>query len=410
MRTRSPSGHNCNRTRPNCGVTSSLVGLVVIALSGCAARENGATTGADSADSRDAGTDHAVEHAGSGGGGITAGGAAGQTQLMGSAGDATAGASGLAGAASLTGGASGAGNAGSSSAGSPSGVAGAGVAAAGASSSTAGAGGSNSPGTAGAGVGGAMANQPVFDCSRPGLSALVNAYFAALEAHDATRLPLAPTARITEDAKPIKAGDGLWMTAGKLTAHRNALDTERCGTLTIAVLDNAGNPLVVGVRLRLEGQQVTEIESFTAKAIAQGAPSALDDSAAGEWSNVLPAGETTTRSKLDEIANNYLDAQGGASALPPVDSSCTTAANGVVTGMGASCVPFALPASPLFAEGKPTSRRFPLADLEAGIAVGFGLSIASQPTVQFDMIKVVGGKIQTIHAFWGQPTTSWGWN
>jgi hypothetical protein len=382
--------------------------LVVIALSGCAARKNGAMTGAESADSRDAGTAHAVENAGSGGDGITAGGAAGQTQLVGSAGNAVAGASGLAGAASLTGGVGGAGDAGSLAAGSSSGAAG--DAAAGASGSTAGAGGSGGPEPAGAGAGGAMANQPAFDCSRVGLSALVDAYFAALEAHDAMRLPLALTAKITEDTKPIKAGEGLWKTAGKLTAHRNALDTERCGTLTIAVLDNAGNPLVVGVRLQLEGQQVTEIESFTSRAIAQGPPSALDDSAAGDWSNVLPAGETTTRTTLDGIASKYLDAQGGTAALPPIDSSCTAAANGMMTGMGASCVPLALPASPLFAEGTPTSRRFPLADLEAGIAVGFGLSIASQPTVQFDMIKVVGGKIQTIHAFWGQPATSWGWN
>jgi hypothetical protein len=54
-----------------------------------------------------------------------------------------------------------------------------------------------------------------------------------------------------------------------------------------------------------------------------------------------------------------------------------------------------------------THRRYPVADLEAGIAVGWVLF--SGGLLDFHMFKLKGGKIQFINAVVGPSATSWGW-
>lgn len=92
------------------------------------------------------------------------------------------------------------------------------------------------------------------ECTREGLSATIDQYFAALLAHDPIRLPLASEVKFTENGQVIDVGEGFWQTAGRRTFHRNILDTTTCGTMTQAIVEENGqeSPAIFGVRLRMD--------------------------------------------------------------------------------------------------------------------------------------------------------------
>ena len=126
------------------------------------------------------------------------------------------------------------------------------------------------------------------DCSREALRGLVDRYFVALAAHDPSGLPLAPNVRSTENGVEVAVGKGLWQTAGKALMRRVLIDTRQCGAHASAVLEEpfssatvgpatpfsgkkplpaegAARPILFGVRLRVEGGRISEIESVVAR-------------------------------------------------------------------------------------------------------------------------------------------------
>jgi hypothetical protein len=79
-------------------------------------------------------------------------------------------------------------------------------------------------------------------CTREGLKAIVANYFRAVETHNMSVLETAPNLRITQNGSEIKLGEGFFKTGGKSQFQRTLIDTERCGTLTQAVIDETPDP------------------------------------------------------------------------------------------------------------------------------------------------------------------------
>src|SRR6185503_18617122 len=79
-------------------------------------------------------------------------------------------------------------------------------------------------------------------CTREGLKAIVANYFKAVETHNMSALETAPNLRITQNGSEIKLGEGFFKTGGKSQFQRTLIDTERCGTLTQAVIDETPDP------------------------------------------------------------------------------------------------------------------------------------------------------------------------
>ena len=79
-------------------------------------------------------------------------------------------------------------------------------------------------------------------CTRDGLKAIVANYFKAVETHNMSALETAPNLRITQNGSEIKLGEGFFKTGGKSQFQRTLIDTERCGTLTQAVIDETPDP------------------------------------------------------------------------------------------------------------------------------------------------------------------------
>lgn len=254
-------------------------------------------------------------------------------------------------------------------------------------------------------------------CTRESLRALVEDYFDALEAHDAWQLPLADDVKFTENAEQIEPGEGLWQKAESVRFKRSALDTERCGTNTEAILDEDGEPIIFGVRLQLVDDEITEIESYVVRKgtyIAAGVleiffPEGVIESDTVDvtdvrWEELVPEDQRSTREELNAIADSYFESFGPAGHIAPMKNNCFRWEDGWRTTDG-DCSAW-LPAEGQGLGGI-THRRYPIADIEAGIAIGY---VLFRDAIDFHMFKIIDGEIRLIEAVitgYGYESSGW---
>lgn len=234
-------------------------------------------------------------------------------------------------------------------------------------------------------------------CSRDQLNWVAVGYLNVLTAHtDPADLPLSPDLKLTENGEQIEPGEGFWQTAGATRFMRSALDTETCGAHTLAVMEEDGTDVIIGVRLRIGDNAITEIETYVTRVgdYAFFDPSgliALDDGAPGEvaWDDPVPEEQRSTREELIDFADGYYESFGGEVQVP-MDNDCYRRENGQTTASG-DCGTGIGVGSPAMI----TNRRYPLVDVEAGIAVGYVIFAGG---LDFHMFKVVDGEIRLIDA------------
>ena len=243
-------------------------------------------------------------------------------------------------------------------------------------------------------------------CTRDNLKTFINNYFKAVETHDPSALPTAANVRITENGVDTKAGEGFVKTGGKATLLRSLIDTERCGTVTQALVDETINgataPTIVAVRLKVVAGKVTEIETLLGrKGASQMAgfdfynPQALLATKDHDWEVPLPAGQRPTREYMNEHANRYFSSFAQNPQGPDANyaSPCHRWEGGLqTTTRNPSCTPRGMG---LYMNH--THRRFPVTDTETGATAGFILFGGGLPDVHmFKFDK--DGKIYFIQA------------
>ena len=102
-------------------------------------------------------------------------------------------------------------------------------------------------------------------CDRACLTGFVDAYFAALKANDAKKLPQAARARITENGAEKKLADTFWASAEDPVFRFDIVNTRRGDTGTEAVIRNAdGSKTMYMLRLKVQNGAITEIETIKA--------------------------------------------------------------------------------------------------------------------------------------------------
>ena len=101
------------------------------------------------------------------------------------------------------------------------------------------------------------------ECDRACLRGMVDEVLAAMVAHDARRLPLSADFRYTENGQELAPNDGFWGTATARGAYRHYfLDPRTQQAAAFAVMkENGDNNVIVGLRLKLEGRKISEIEA-----------------------------------------------------------------------------------------------------------------------------------------------------
>ena len=74
-------------------------------------------------------------------------------------------------------------------------------------------------------------------CTREDLNKITDMYFESIQKHTTSDLPLASTVKFTENGVIKDVGKGFWETAGKPLLRRTLIDTKKCTTATISVIE-----------------------------------------------------------------------------------------------------------------------------------------------------------------------------
>lgn len=244
-----------------------------------------------------------------------------------------------------------------------------------------------------AGTGGGAAG-----CTRDLLSATTDAFYAALAAHAPDMLKLTDTVRYTENGEEMALGEGLWQAAGMSSYRHSALDTETCMSVTESGVPDDGTEIPVGVRLKLEGDSISEIEMIVVRpgdytVLGRPFPSSIQGLKHAPdigWEESVPAEQRNSREEIEAWLDKYFRSfPGGGCDLDP---DCGRRENG---GGNFNCM-----AALTCSAGEPSGRgtlvpRLFVIDEERGIGVGFTMFMGH---TDFHMIKMYAGQVHEVHA------------
>jgi hypothetical protein len=170
-------------------------------------------------------------------------------------------------------------------------------------------------------------------CNRACLAGIVEHYMEALPTHSAKGLPIAKGARFTEQAAQLPVGDGLWISATEApTTFKIILADPVSGQAGFfGIMKEWDKPVLVAVRLRVSGGQITEMEHVIARDLRPTSMPNLETPRAALLEDV-PAGQRTPRAKMLAIADSYFDSieqdDGG---VAPYADDCVRHENGMQT-------------------------------------------------------------------------------
>lgn len=244
-------------------------------------------------------------------------------------------------------------------------------------------------------------------CDRACLQAAVDHVLAAMIAHDASKLPLAPGVRYTENGQALALNDGFWNTAsarGKYSHYFLDPRTDQAGFM--GVVKENGADVIVGMRIALQGKQISEIEAVLGRSgLGSAGPSGSKTlEAMGKpddiWFKDIPPAERASREDIIRVSNMYfsgLQNNDGKGDYSFFADDCYRLENGIQTTSGPHTPPPAPPSAPGaaprpartgpdmfnlgckqgFATGyfrivtRIRDRRFPLVDEDKGVAFAF---------------------------------------
>ena len=187
----------------------------------------------------------------------------------------------------------------------------------------------------GASASAAKAEVPPPACDRACLSSLLDAYLAALKAHDPSRLPLAPGLRFTENGVPLEIGDGAWRTVDQIGDYKLPfVDPEHGQAGLYGVVIEDGKPAHLMVRLKVEGGRIAEVETIVLRPQENngfGQPATMKPR--GAFYEDVPADQRLTKTQLAAVANAYFDTlqQNNGTVFAPFAADCDRIESGVET-------------------------------------------------------------------------------
>jgi hypothetical protein len=115
------------------------------------------------------------------------------------------------------------------------------------------------------------------DCDRACLAGFITQYLDALVTHNPGTLPLSDKVRFTEDTVEMKLGEGLWKDASKIGSYRqDILDVRQGVAGSQVVVEEAGSPVMLVLRLRVDGRRIIEVETQVTRKQSEGAIFAID--------------------------------------------------------------------------------------------------------------------------------------
>lgn len=253
-------------------------------------------------------------------------------------------------------------------------------------------------------------------CDRACLRGFLDLYLDKLSQRDPAGLPVADDYKYTENGRAVELGDGFWHTAGQRRDYRvDVLDPETGGALVMTAFDEYEGVAQLMLRLKIVDHRIAEIETIVARVGDQGwfAPENLSG-LSDIYAETVPVAERHTRAQLIAAADAYFTAvhtEGTPEFVQaPFGKGMKRIENGVqTTNVTENPIVDRHMLSPdeqlerAFYKGiMVVDRRYPLVDIEHGIAVGMAAFRRDGPDTTTllltEIFKVTGGELREIRA------------
>jgi hypothetical protein len=230
-------------------------------------------------------------------------------------------------------------------------------------------------------------------CDRACLEGVMNQYLAAVVAHDPKRAPLSADAMYTENSQVVPVGDGFWKTAQGVGSYKHYFADPEFGQVAfMGTMMEAGAPLLMSARLRIELGRITEIEAVFFKP-GGGGPNNIAAMEKGGppdamWFKSIPPEKRLSRQEMIAVADGYFtglqknDGKGiNGTGTYPFTNDCHRIENGSPTtnvpkpadAAPGAISPFWFDCMTQFKMGlyyvvqNIHGRRYPLVDIERGV-------------------------------------------
>ena len=144
-------------------------------------------------------------------------------------------------------------------------------------------------------------------CDRACLEGIAEQYLDALVAKDPKKLHVAGTLKYTENGQRLQLGDGFWNSVnGRGTYTLHVADQTAGQVVTFSTMREAGNPMIMAVRLKVDGdRRLSEIETL----VAHSENGAKNLEALGQpraaFLRPTPPADRVPRAELVRVANMY---------------------------------------------------------------------------------------------------------
>jgi hypothetical protein len=314
-------------------------------------------------------------------------------------------------------------------------------------------------------AGGPQSSASSAPCDRACLNNFVDRYLDAVVAHDPSSLPMTKLAKFTENGQHLELGDGFWRTATGKGTYKFYVDDPQAGQVGFeGTMQEAGQPVILALRLKVENQRIAEIETIVARGqFAQGGAANLEKlgSPRPAFLEDIPPNERVSRIELIRTADKYfsgMQQDDGKHDYSFFADDCDRLENGMKTtnnlnpmpGLTASGAPRPAPSPKYDPAQHPTiysagwscrdqfqsgllhfvslirDRRYPVVDQERGIVFSFvffdhqagntrnfetpdGRAVSAGPTIPFtweiaEIFKVRKNQLHEIEAVLNQGT------
>jgi len=237
-------------------------------------------------------------------------------------------------------------------------------------------------------------------CTRAGLQATVDSYLDALKKRDPSLMPLTAQAKYMENRNEVPLGQGIWQAPLTIDFSRSLFDVETCQTFTEIIHTSGDPPHVIGTRLKVEGNKISEIESLVAgkNDWLFNASDYLKYSSQEKW-DILPLEKRSDRRTLLEAANAYFDTFGDYSSFSkvPWGIPCVRIEGGAYTNPNNDPNPTCAVGMPKDSSVKIINRHF-LVDVDMGAVVGMVDFREEKRNPDVHTFRLENGKLRYVHA------------
>ncbi len=155
-------------------------------------------------------------------------------------------------------------------------------------------------------LGGQGNTPPNADCDRACLDGFVDSYLDAVAKNDPSRLPLTQTVKFTEDGQRLHLGDGLWNTATGRGTYKFYMEDVQAGQVGFfGTMREAGEPVIISLRLKIENHKIAEIETIVVRDKGQAENLEKRGHTDPLFMKTIPPADRVSRAELVKTANMY---------------------------------------------------------------------------------------------------------